>query len=148
MRPLTLSLCGVHLTAVLPHLCRFPYMCSIRSSSIGTHLCGATLISPRLAVTAAYCVQPDLAGSHPLLLCGLYDQNDTSPSDGVDSLEAVKVTVHECYQQSTYLNDIAVLELNASAQHAQPVGMIIRPAEFQALSEGYPLTAVGWGLAG
>ena len=51
---------------------------------------------------------------------------------------------HPDYQIPTFSNDIALLELNASAVHGLPIGATLQPGEF-CFPEGYCLTAMGWG---
>ena len=67
-------------------------MCSLRSrSSPLRHFCGATLIAPRLALTAAYCVNAPGGAYDPLLWCGLHDLAD--PQAGIyDVLGTAKIT--------------------------------------------------------
>lgn len=70
--------------------CRFPYVCSLRDSSGTQHVCGATLISDRLALTAAFCVTPPAGAARPVLLCGLGRLDDPPPGT-FDVLGAEKV---------------------------------------------------------
>ena len=64
-------------------------MCSLRSRSGEQHVCGATLIAPRLALTAAYCVDPTSGVPDPLLWCGL--DNLYNPQPGTfDALQTVR----------------------------------------------------------
>ena len=67
-------------------------MCSLRDrSSPLRHLCGATLIAPRLALTAAYCVSAPGGAFDPVLWCGLRDLS--GPQAGTyDVLGTARVT--------------------------------------------------------
>ena len=58
---------------------------------------------------------------------------------------AVKTTLHECYDPKRYFNDIAVLELNASVLHGNPIENIITVEEFEKLQPGDQLIGLGWG---
>ena len=51
---------------------------------------------------------------------------------------------NEHYKATTYCSDLALLELNASAQHSRPIGGTLQPGEFD-FQAGHPLTAVGFG---
>lgn len=168
--------------------CSFPYLCSLRSYDGTQHICGATLIAPQLAVTAAYCANPPGGVRMPLLWCGLPSLHDPQPGS-FDALQTVRQTTwvvrghlqvvgscacrcdteptpasspltltmsdhlllscsHDLYAASTYCHDLALLELNASAVHAEPIpGGTLQPGGFEALPPGHLLTAVGWGLA-
>lgn len=52
---------------------------------------GATLIAPRLALTAAYCVTPPHGVRDPLLWCGLPDLYNPQPGS-FDALQTVHTT--------------------------------------------------------
>ena len=67
-------------------------MCSLRSRNGKDHLCAATLIAPRLALTAAYCVTPPAGVANPLLLCGLHHLYDPQ-TDTYDALQTVRTVV-------------------------------------------------------
>lgn len=105
---------------------------------------GATLIAPRLALTAAYCVSPPAGIARPQLWCGLWQQYE-QPAGTYDVLQAFRVTVHPRYQAATFCSDVALLELNASAVHALPIGGIAQPEQWATWGAGYPLTAAGFG---
>lgn len=62
--------------------------------------------------------------------------------------ESGTCTVHrnDLYQVETFCNDVAVLELNSSAVHAQCVGDIVWPGDIQ-YTEGLPLEVMGWGYS-
>lgn len=69
---------------------RFPYICSLRSQSGRRHVCGATLLAPSLAITAAFCVSPPAGVPDPLLWCGLLDLSSPPPPAQFDELQAVQ----------------------------------------------------------
>ncbi|KAL4451776.1 hypothetical protein ABPG75_007438 [Micractinium tetrahymenae] len=108
------------------------------------HVCGATLIAPNLAITAAFCVTPPTGVRNPLLWCGLVDLSTPLPDGAFDALQTVQTIKDEDYQATTFCHDAALLELNASAAHAQPIGSTLLPGQFL-FPDGYPLTVVGWG---
>ena len=118
---------------------RYPYLCSIRSSYTGRHLCGGTLLSDRILVTSAYCVSANSWNTNPVVWCGTIT-NINIPSKDTDILQSVKTTIHPCYEPRRFTNDIALLELNATPIHGRPIHSIIN------LTAGYPLVAAGWGL--
>jgi hypothetical protein len=71
--------------------------------------CGATIIAPRWALTAAHCLVSLLgeqARPDAVVLNG-----GTVALGGGRSVAARQVVVHEDYQASTHLNDIALIEL-------------------------------------
>ena len=70
---------------------RFPFMCSLRTKKGKDHICGASLIAPRLALTAAYCVTAPGGVPQPQLWCGL--QRQSQPPASFDALQAVRTIV-------------------------------------------------------
>ena len=54
---------------------------------------------------------------------------------------------HEFYQAATYCNDVALLELNASARVGRPIGHILEPGQFTFTPESN-FTALGFGAVG
>lgn len=110
VQPLPLPTCLRTLAAHLgpsnapPHTpppCSFPSICSIRSAE-GRHHCAATLVAPRLAVTAAYCVAPPAAES-PTLWCGLHHQFSQSQGtfDVLHTVRTVRWAVLSSAQQAS-----------------------------------------------
>lgn len=85
----------------VPPPCSFPSICSIRSAE-GRHHCAATLVAPRLAVTAAYCVAPPAAES-PTLWCGLHHQFSQSQGtfDVLHTVRTVRWAVLSSAQQAS-----------------------------------------------
>mmetsp|Transcript_13414 Transcript_13414/g.31360 ORF Transcript_13414/g.31360 Transcript_13414/m.31360 type:complete len:420 (-) Transcript_13414:217-1476(-) len=110
---------------------RFPYYALMN----GNNLCGAVLISPRFAVTAAHCQDADLDFSvNPLT-------RRTFNETGI-----VDRAVHPLYDDFTYANDVAIFELaedalNPDGTPAALVRLNPDPVEI----EGTSMTVIGFG---
>eukprot|EP00887_Chlorella_sp_A99_P007844 scaffold20.g7844.t1 len=98
-----------------------------------------------MAITAAYCISLPGGVASPTLWCGLGELYTQQPGS-FDVLRVARATRHEGYQPRTFCNDVAVLELTASAAHARPVGGIVQPGDVE-FTTGLPLEVVGWGYS-
>lgn len=103
--------------------------------------CGATLIAPDWAVSAAHCVIDELTmGGFQRVVLGRQSTNG-SGGEIIDVLEVIR---HEEYDEEINRNDIALLHLAKKSKHA-PVRLATK-AEWPKLSAaGTPVTVLGWG---
>ncbi|EFN58538.1 hypothetical protein CHLNCDRAFT_140642 [Chlorella variabilis] len=104
----------------------------------GGFICGGSLITKRLVLTAAHCV---VGGNPPTaVLVGLYNWN-TDKSNQYQQIGIKRILRHPSYKGSTLAYDIAVLRL-ASRAKAKPLALA--PAG-KRLSAGISLLVAGWG---
>ncbi|XP_072021389.1 transmembrane protease serine 11C-like [Amphiura filiformis] len=120
-----------------------PYL----STSNGQFFCGAELISPRWAVTAAHCVE-GIAPTTPLRLTfGQLDQN-APPSPTRVEVTTTNIISHPNYNSGTTNNDIALLRL-ATPVDITPVCVnsnVFEHTAFQSTETiPNPCYVVGWG---
>lgn len=103
------------------------------------HYCGASLILPGWALTAAHCSQA--TASSYILVAGDYD---ISAFDGNEQRRAVtRVIPHPNYNPSTFANDIALMELAVDVSSSTYVAYSrLAPRNFTASGD---LTVIGWG---
>jgi trypsin len=107
----------------------------------GSHICGASLVAPNLAVTAAHCVEGDVPGNLKLV-AGEHNRNTVSGNE--QTLSVSRIVVHENYDSPTiFSNDIALLFLSTEAVLNSFVDVVPIPPQM-ANSEGTILVS-GWG---
>lgn len=117
----------------------FPYMLSLQRQGWNggwSHSCGAVLVAPLTAVTAAHCVDGASASS-------LHIRSHSLKSASGGELTAVtKVVRHPSYNSRTIDNDIAVLHL---ASLATGVETALLPLPGNDPASGTMTTTAGWG---
>ncbi|GAB6060712.1 trypsin-like serine protease [Desulfonatronum parangueonense] len=125
----------------------YPWMISLAIPWIGdlydAHDCGATLISPTWALSAAHCFVDDETGE-------VYDEVDAvlgtlslkSPSPDFERIPVERLIIHPEYDRFTTDNDIALLKLNRPSSR-QPVAKLA--ASDQDAAPGLMSTVLGWG---
>ena len=126
----------------------WPFMGYIESSrqelELGdTQFCGASLIAPTWAMTAAHCVTVDSA-LDPVVttfVIGRHARSDTASGDRVQVKRMVR---HESYDSPVSANDVMLLELERAPTIGQPV-KIAGPHEAALWAPGIAGTIIGWG---
>ncbi|XP_038052116.1 uncharacterized protein LOC119724889 isoform X2 [Patiria miniata] len=118
------------------HIANWPWIGSYRLSD-GRHVCAATLISPRWAVTAAHCGQ-----NHQLVFgSSLLD----TPSDYPHAYRIAQFFIHPGYNNLRFHNDIALVKLATPVRYTDT----IQPACLETGDDEADIYdtchAVGWG---
>ena len=104
-------------------------------------ICGGTLVSEVLVVTAAHCVDDAKARD---LVVGSFPDGDLS-SEGGTVVEVAAIRVHPRYQSDTQVNDIAVLTLRRSLLGIDTVTPATSDEAATLTAEGAPAQVAGWG---
>ena len=135
-------------------LATWPWACSLgfgfENNNTWTHACGATLITPKHALTAAHCPTRFLAGSKPKvwelkIRCGDFDlKNDTDNSE-VQIRSFSDYKNHEKYEHNDAHFVIFILYIQTPFKVNRFVRTICLQSPMPIEKEG-TVIVVGWGL--
>ena len=106
----------------------FPHTVSLQSTyGRNRHFCGASIIHPRILVSAARCFKD----YKPPYIQGVAGEWDLETAAGRVQVRSVsQLIIHEMYTASTHDNDIALVVLNESVKfdkyHVRPV-LLLHP---------------------
>uniref|UniRef100_A0A665V7J1 Suppressor of tumorigenicity 14 protein homolog n=1 Tax=Echeneis naucrates TaxID=173247 RepID=A0A665V7J1_ECHNA len=125
----------------------FPWQVSLHVKDYG-HVCGASIISPRWLVTAAHCVQDDAKtrysqpGTWQAYL-GLHVQRKYGGHVVKRNLK--QIIPHPNYNEYTFDNDIALMELDSPVTYSDYIRPICLPAPQHDFPTGSTVWITGWG---
>ncbi|KAK5905067.1 hypothetical protein CesoFtcFv8_006572 [Champsocephalus esox] len=125
----------------------YPWQVSLHIKNYG-HVCGATIISPRWLVTAAHCVKDDgttrysQPGTWELYL-GLHTQRKIGSSVVKKNLK--QIIPHPNYNEYTFDNDIALMELDSPVTFSDYIQPICLPSSTHNFPTGNTVWITGWG---
>lgn len=103
--------------------------------------CGATVIAPRYALTAAHCVE----GTRPSRLALVVGRPDLADESVGQRIPVAEIGIHPGFRPPYYRADLAVLTLRRDA----PVAATALPSRAQgeaATFPGAPVRLAGWGV--
>ncbi|KAK0388347.1 hypothetical protein NLU13_4592 [Sarocladium strictum] len=114
----------------------FPYIVSLQVSN--SHICGGSLISPTVVVTAAHC-----SGRQPSQV--RVRAGTTRWSSGGTVASVSSITVHPGYNDSVLDNDIALWKLAQPLGEGNNIGYVKLPTQGSDPSANSTTTVAGWG---
>uniref|UniRef100_A0AAQ5Y5E1 Suppressor of tumorigenicity 14 protein homolog n=1 Tax=Amphiprion ocellaris TaxID=80972 RepID=A0AAQ5Y5E1_AMPOC len=125
----------------------FPWQVSLHVKNFA-HVCGATIISPKWLVTAAHCVQDDgrTRYSQPSTweaYLGLHTQKKLGSH--VVKRNVKQVIPHPYYNDFTFDNDIALMELDSPVTYSDYIKPICLPSAQHSFPAGDTVWVTGWG---
>nr|XP_022911341.1 trypsin-7-like [Onthophagus taurus] len=115
----------------------YPYQLSLQY--LGSHICGASIISAKWAVTAAHCTD----GSSALLLS--VRAGSSIRGSGGQVISVKKIHQNPQYDSSTIDYDISLLELSSNLKFEAGVNVVGLPKVNQQLPVGKLSVVSGWG---
>jgi len=128
----------------------FPWMAAIMDSGTGGFICGGTLVSTRVVLTAAHCVNGRAPGSLTVRM-GEWDASSTSESDAHQDYSVTSVLIHPDFYPPGVFYDLALLALNVDADTTKPnIGVACLPSLGTASQSGDTFVidqcvVAGWG---
>ncbi|XP_075928062.1 LOW QUALITY PROTEIN: uncharacterized protein LOC116952297 [Petromyzon marinus] len=117
----------------------WPWQGSVQYGQRG-HYCGATLIHPHWAITAAHC---GVSAASDTLVLGLNDLRERG-GDG-QRLQVARVITHPGYGGMPPQNDLALLQLATPAHIGPSVMAVCLPKAGEEFEEGKMCVTTGWG---
>jgi secreted trypsin-like serine protease len=130
----------------------FPWIVAItrreaaNDSFINVYMCGASLITENIVMTAAHCVNGEDIDAMRIRV-GEWDIQTTFELFPHSDHEVEKVVIHEKFNKGGLHNDIALLFLKTNVEMSEVVNTICLPSQDQPF-DGKRCFATGWGKKG
>ncbi|KAF2881788.1 hypothetical protein ILUMI_24383 [Ignelater luminosus] len=124
----------------------FPYQVSLRlrSSYNAYYFCGGSIISSLHILTAAHCVSYTQKEVHHSIVVSVFAGHiGLSTTETGSYINASKITTHENYNETTFANDVAIVELERELS----ISKLISPVPMREIPITFGKCIVsGWGI--
>ncbi|CAH0550249.1 unnamed protein product [Brassicogethes aeneus] len=117
----------------------FPWMLGVLQGKV--YKCGASLIHPKVAITAAHCVKKNTAYN---VRAGEWNWVSKDEPITHQDRKTKTIVIHPHYHSGSLINDIAILILDEPFKLSENVGVTCLPQKFQRFDFAKCL-ATGWG---
>ncbi|XP_046718180.1 suppressor of tumorigenicity 14 protein homolog isoform X1 [Silurus meridionalis] len=124
----------------------WPWQVSLHFQTSG-HVCGASIIANKWLLSASHCfMSEDLSYREPGNWMTYSGMNDQQKEEKSVQIRGVKnIITHTDYNQMTYDNDIALLELTEPLVFSSTVHPVCLPSNSHVFPPGMPCWVTGWG---
>jgi secreted trypsin-like serine protease len=122
------------------------WMLSLRRS--GSHLCGASLLTPEYAITAAHCVQSVSNDPSSLSILAGTNNLDDQSNKTAQTRTVTKIIVHPNFNSNILTNDIAIIQFSPlTVSTSSNLAFVCLPSAYQdPFQTNTDLIAIGWGV--
>jgi len=121
----------------------FPWQVELTWGVGGSLLCGGSLVTDSMVITAAHCCDSMSPGDLGVVV-GSYHLHQQDPDQS--SFGVTTVIMHELYNKRTKENDICLLELEGRVNLDSPnIGLVRLPEAGEEYEAGLMCTVTGWG---
>ncbi|XP_078522194.1 serine protease 56 [Lissotriton helveticus] len=121
----------------------WPWLVAIRLN--GELMCGGVLVGQTWVLTAAHCFSGNSNELYWTVVVGDYDLSQ--PDEGETVLGVNRIVIHPKFNQKTFNNDLALVELTTSTLGLENASPVCLPEFLQDPPAGTPCFIAGWGSA-
>ncbi|XP_053567885.1 serine protease 56 [Bombina bombina] len=119
----------------------WPWLVNIRLN--GELMCGGVLLGDLWVLTAAHCFTGNLNELHWTVVIGQYDLSKEAAGEKV--LQVNRILMHPKFNQKTFNNDLALLELRSPATACERARPVCLPTVSEEPAAGTSCYIAGWG---
>ncbi|KTF73432.1 hypothetical protein cypCar_00046760, partial [Cyprinus carpio] len=122
----------------------WPWQVSIHTVN-DNHICGGTLITKDWVLSAAHCFL-EYGYSYIKMYFGRLSQSDKNPNVTSGPIRAKQIINHSDFDNVTYDNDIALIQLSSSVTFSDYIRPVCLAAAGSVFGGGTESWVTGWGL--
>jgi plasma kallikrein len=111
--------------------------------SMKIYQCGATLIAPNIALTAAHCMK-DVDAEMLIVRAGEWDTQTPHEMYKHSDYDIQEIIIHDKFNPRNLHNDIALLVLSEPVKFSEHINTVCLPHEME-FTKDYECYAMGWG---